>query len=349
LLKIQCQPLHKKPIDLTTYSVASNNALHQNLPYGTVKHGVFMSENEGSLDGDFSADEVAEFESESGAPESAIPSNEELAANPEKLQELIEEFELKVNGKTVKEKINMNDKARIQKALQMEKAAQESFQKAANSQKQIAAMEAEMDQFLQMLKSDPMKILSNPALGLKLEDMADKILAQKIEEASKSPEQIELEQARAKLEQYEKKIKEEETARQNAERQRMESEAEAHIQGEIMEAIDSGSLPKSPYIINKMAQLASIAFENGVDISMKDLAPIVNKMYKRDMKEMMGSMKDDEIEELVSSDRIKAIRNARIQAARGKMAAATKVVDTGAKAPIKKDAPTIRRRLDSDW
>ena len=305
-------------------------------------------ENEGTLDGDFSADEIAEFDTESGIP-TEIPSNEVLAVNPEQLQELIREMELKVNGKVIKEKVNLNDHARVQKAFQMEKAANDAFQKAANSQKEIEKMNQEMDQFLQMLKNDPMKILSNPALGLKLEDMADKILAQKIEEASKSPETLELEKARAKLEEYEKRINEEKTARETAERQKLEADAEAHIQGEIMEAIDAGTLPKSPYIINKMAQLASIAFDNGVDISMKDLAPIVKKMYQRDMKEMMGGMKDDEIEELVSQDRIKAIRNARIQAARGKMAQATKVVDTGAKAPKKNDAPIVRRRLDSDW
>lgn len=305
-------------------------------------------ENEGSIDSsqDFSPEEAAEFDAEQSSEQvPAELSPEEAQA----LQEKIEEFDLKVNGKTIKEKVNMNDKARLQRAFQMEKAAQEAMAKSASSQKQIAAMEAEMDQFLQILKNDPMKILNNPALGLKLEDMADKILAQKIEEASKSPEQIELEKARAKLAEYEQKIKDEETARQLAERQKLEADAEAHIQSEIMEAIDSGSLPKSPYIINKMAQLASIAFDNGVDVSMKDLAPIVKKMYQRDMKEMMGGMKDDEIEELVSSDRIKAIRNARIQAARGKVQAATKIVDTGSKAPSKKEAPVQRRRLDSDW
>lgn len=306
-------------------------------------------ENEGSIDSsaDFSPEETAEFDAE----QSAVPEEQSPAAAAElkALEEKLEEFELKVNGKVIKEKVNVNDKARLQKAFQMEKAAQEAMAKSASSQKQIQQMEAEMDQFLQMLKNDPMKILSNPALGLKLEDMADKILAQKIEEASKSPEQIELEKARAKLEEYEKKINDEKVAREKAETERLQSEAEAHIQGEIMEAIESGSLPKSPYIINKMAQLASIAFENGVDVSMQDLAPIVNKMYKRDMREMMGSMKDDEIEELVSPDRIKAIRNARIQAARGKVAAATKIVDTGSKPQTKKETPIQRRRLDSDW
>jgi hypothetical protein len=306
-------------------------------------------ENEGSIDSsaDFSPEETAEFDAE----QSVVPGEQSPAAVAElkALEEKLEEFELKVNGKVTKEKININDKARLQKAFQMEKAAQEAMSKSASSQKQIAQMEQEMDQFLQMLKNDPMKILSNPALGLKLEDMADKILAQKIEEASKSPEQIELEKARAKLEEYEKKIHEEKTARENSERQKLEADAEAHIQGEIMEAIESGSLPKSPYIINKMAQLASIAFENGVDVSMKDLAPIVNKMYRRDVKEMLGNLKDEDVEELVSPDRIKAIRNSRIQAARGKISAATKIVDTGSKSPAKKETPVQRRRLDSDW
>lgn len=308
-------------------------------------------ENEGSIDSsqDFSPEEAAEFDAEQVPAEGEQGS--EISAEQKALQEQINELEmeLKVNGKVIKEKVNLNDKVRLQKAFQMEKAAQEAMAKSAASQKQIAAMEAEMDQFLQILKNDPMKILSNPALGLKLEDMADKILAQKIEEASKSPEQLELEKARAKLAEYEQKIKDEETARQTAEREKLEADAEAHIQSEIMEAIDSGSLPKSPYIINKMAQLASIAFDNGIDVSMKDLAPIVNRMYKRDISEMLPKMSDEEVEELVSADRIKGIRNKRIQAARGKMASATKIVDTGNKAPTKKETPVVRRRLDSDW
>jgi hypothetical protein len=311
-----------------------------------------MSEqNEGSIDSsqDFSPEEVAEFEGEQAPVEGEQAAPVATTAEQKALEKLERSYKLKVNGKEIEEKIDLNNEDEIRKHLQLSKAAQEAMAKAAAKEKQISQMEAEMDQFLQILKNDPMKILSNPALGLKLEDMADKILAQKIEEASKSPEQIELEKARAKLAEYEQKIKDEETARQLAERQKLEADAEAHIQSEIMEAIEIGSLPKSPYIINKMAQLASIAFENGVDVSMKDLAPIVNKMYKRDMQEMLGKLKDDEIEELVSADRIKAIRNARIQAARGKVQAATKIVDTGSKAPSKKEAPIVRRRLDADW
>jgi hypothetical protein len=313
-----------------------------------------MSENsESSLDNaDFSPEEVAEFDAESSV-DNAEQLSAEQSLTPEEqkeLEEKIEELELKVNGKTVKEKVNLNDKARLQKAFQMEKAANEAFQKAAAREKQIAQMEAEMDTFLQILKSDPLRILSNPELGIKLEDLADKVLAQKIEEASKSPEQLELEKARAKLEEYERKIKEEEQARQLAERQKLEQEAEQHVQEEILAAIDSGSLPKSPYIINKMAQLASIAFDNGIDVDFKDLVPVVSKMYKRDAKEFLGMMKDDEIEELISADRIKAIRNARISASRNKVANATKIVDTGAKsAPKSEKAKGRPARLDDDW
>jgi hypothetical protein len=307
------------------------------------------TENEGSIDSsqDFSPEEVAEFEGEQSSEQTeAAP----LTPSEQKAIEKLERsYKLKVNGKEVEEKIDLNNEDEVRKHLQLSKAAQEAMAKSAASQKQIAAMEAEMDQFLQILKNDPMKILSNPALGLKVEELADKILAQKIEEASKSPEQIELEKARAKLAEYEQKIKDEEAARQAAERQKLEADAEAHIQSEIMEAIDAGSLPKSPYIINKMAQLASIAFDNNIDVNMKDLAPIVKKMYQRDIREMMSGMKDDEIEDLVSPDRIKAIRNARIQAARGKISQATKIVDTGSKPSKQPEKPVVRRRLDSDW
>lgn len=303
------------------------------------------NENNVELSQEFSPEEVAEFDGETSleVPAPLTPLEQK------QVETLIKSYKLKVNGKEIEEKIDLNNEEEVRKHLQLSRASQEAMAKSAAAQKQISNMENEMDQFLQILKNDPMKILSNPALGLKLEDMADKILASKIEEASKSPEQLELEKARLKLAEYEQKIKDEETARQTAERQKLESDAEAHIQSEIMEAIDSGSLPKSPYIINKMAQLASIAFDNGIDVSMKDLAPIVNKMLKRDMREMMGGMKDDEIEELVSSDRIKAIRNARIQAARGKISQASKIVDTGSKPVTRKEAPIQRRRLDSDW
>jgi hypothetical protein len=310
-----------------------------------------MSEVTGSpLDeADFSPEEVAEFDADNSAESSETEAG---LSSPEQhaLEEKIEELELKVNGKTIKERVNLNDKVRLQKAFQMEKAAQEAFQKAAASQKQIAQMEQELDSFLQMLKNDPLKILSNPELGIKLEDLADKVLAQKIEEASKSPVQVELEKATAKLEEYEKKIKEEQDAKMSSERQRMEQEAEQHVQTEIMEAIDSGSLPKSPYIINKMAQLASIAFDNGIDVDFKDLVPVVKKMYTRDVKEMMGLLGDDDVEELVSADRIKAIRNKRIQTARSKVSNATKIVDTGAKVAPKSEKPKGRPvRLDDDW
>jgi hypothetical protein len=73
-------------------------------------------------------------------------------------------------------------------------------------------------------------------------------------------------------------------------------------------------------------------------------------MYTRDVKEMMGLLGDDDVEELVSADRIKAIRNKRIQTARSKVSNATKIVDTGAKVAPKSEKPKGRPvRLDDDW
>jgi hypothetical protein len=133
------------------------------------------------------------------ADESADQTQETPAAEQQALAELFESFELKVNGKTVTEKINMNDKARIQKALQMEKAANEAFQERASANKKLSDYEATVDQFFSKLQSDPMSILSNPDLNISREDrrkLAEMILNDELDLEAKSPEQLELESAK---------------------------------------------------------------------------------------------------------------------------------------------------------
>ena len=152
--------------------------------------GVTMSEENENIESAIS-DESADI--------SSTPATEPAA---QALAEMLQEFELKVNGKTVKESVNLNDKARIQKALQMEKAANEAFQGKAASEKQLKEYEKTVDQFFQKLQSDPMSILSNPDLNISREQrrqLAEAILNNELDIEAKSPEQLELEAARAEL------------------------------------------------------------------------------------------------------------------------------------------------------
>jgi hypothetical protein len=279
-------------------------------------------------------------------------SNELLEAGDEALEsaeepmtkEEWEEFNLKVNGKEIKEKVNLRDKERITKALQMEKAAQQAFQERAISAKQLQEIQDDVNEFISQFAQDPLSIIMNKEFNFSKEQkraLAEAILLEDLEESQKTPEQLEYEQTKKKYEELlaEKQAIEEE--RRIQEQEYLEQQAAVELENEISFAIESGNLPKSKYMTKKLADLAYIAYSNGIDLSMQDLVPFVKEQYKKDMSEMLGVLSDDEVEFLVSKERIRSIRNKQIQSVKPKDNAPKnplKTQDTGSSNTKKEDA-----------
>lgn len=232
-----------------------------------------------------------------------------------------EEFNLKVNGKEIKERVNLRDRERITRALQMEKAAQQAFQERSITARQLEEIQGDVQEFLEQFTSNPLSVVMSPEFNLTKEqkrELAEAILREDLENSQKSPEQLALEETKRRYEELlaEKEALEEE--RRSAERQRLEQEAAIQLESEIVQAIEVGELPKSTYISKKLADLAYIAYSNGIDLPIADLIPFVKQQYKKDIAEMLGILSDDEVEMLVSKDRIRQIRNKQIQAVKPK-------------------------------
>jgi hypothetical protein len=303
-----------------------------------------------------SAEEMESFEAEESAQpvEPVAEAPKAVEEIKQEIQKLEREYKIKVRGKEITEKIDLNDEQRIIKALQMEKMATEATQRAAAKDEELASMNNQLDKFFELLRNNPLELLMNPALGLNAEELANKILDMKIEEEMKTPEQKEKEELQAKLSKFEQKEKE---AREESERlktEKIQAQFEKEISESVSKAIESGKLPASPYIIQKFGQLMDIALEQKVDISPEDLIPLISKAYKRDMKEMASKMSDEELEEVATPDRIKAIRNKRIQAVKASNAKAAnqiRVEDT-ASAPKKESQPAKKENFFKslgDW
>lgn len=249
-----------------------------------------------------------------------------LEVDPSQIQDQMtkeewEEFNLKVNGKEITEKINLRDKERITKALQMEKAAQEAFQQRAITAKQLQEVQEDVEEFLQQFTENPLSIVMNPEFKLSKEQkrqIAEAILREDLEDSKKTPEQLALEETKRKYEELlaEKEALEEE--RRQAEQARLQQEAAVELEQEIIQAIEIGQLPRSQYISKKLADLAYIAYVNGIDLSMQDLIPFVKQQYKKDIADMLGVLSDEEVELLVSKERIRNIRNKQIQSVKPK-------------------------------
>jgi len=251
----------------------------------------------------------------------------EASASP--TEEQIEEFVLKVNGKEIKEKVNLRDKERISKALQMEKAAHQAFQERAITAKQLQEIQEDVSEFLEQFTSNPLSVIMNPEFNLSKEQKRQlaEDLKEDLEESQKTPEQKEKEELAKKYEALlaEKAAIEEE--RREQEQARLEQEAAIELENEIVQAIEIGQLPKSTYISKKIADLAYIAYANGINLSINDIIPFVKQQYKKDLSEMLGVLNDDEVEMLVSKERIRQIRNKQIQSVKPK--------DSAPKAPLK--------------
>lgn len=277
-------------------------------------------------------------ESSEGEDFSSEVNEQELSADkPEEMsQEEWEDFNLKVNGKEIKERVNIRDKERITKALQMEKAAQQAFQERAITAKQLQDIQEDVDDFLEQFSADPLSVIMNKEFAFTKEQkrqLAEAILREDLEDSQKSPEQIEYEETKRRYQDLLTEKEALETQRRSEEQTYLEQQAAMELEQEIATAIDVGSLPRSKYMTKKLADLAYIAYSNGVDLSMQDLIPFVKEQYKKDMSEMLGVLSDDEVEFLVSKDRIRQIRNKQIQSVKPKENAPKsplKTEDTGA-------------------
>lgn len=279
--------------------------------------------------------------------------NENESSQPQKteqqIQEELEEFVLKVNGKEVKEKVNLKDKERIKKALQMEKAAQEAFQKSAITAKELQEIQQNLDAFFHQFTTDPVSVIMNPDLNLSKEQrrqLAEAILKQDLEESQKTPEQLKLEEMERQYQALLSEKEQMEQARQEEERARLQEEAARQLENEINDAISSGQLPKSKLFNKQLVDLAYIAYSNNVDVELKDIIPFIKNTYKDDTRELISMLSDEEVEEIVSKERIRNIRNKQIQSAKAPAAPANplKTVDTGVVNKTESKAQKVRAK-----
>lgn len=246
-------------------------------------------------------------------------------------------FKLKVDGEEVEDEIDLTNEQEIVKRLQLAKAAQKRMQEAAQYRKQIEESEQDISEFLEQLKQNPLAVLKHPDLGLDLRQVVESFLEEEVERSKMTPEQIELEEAKARLRALEEEKEALETQRREEYMERLRVEKAAEIEKELIEALDDGDLPQSDYIMNKMVDLASIAYDNGIEISMKELLPIVRDSYLRDARQIFGKLPDELIEDIVSKDRIRNIRNKQLQTLKNQQKPTVKVVDTGKKSETKEE------------
>lgn len=243
---------------------------------------------------------------------------------------------LKVNGRDMEYEVDLDNDEELAKYLQKAMAADEKFQEAASIRKQ-------MQQFVNALKSDPLSILSHPELGINIKDLAERVINNELEDLQKSPEQKRLEQLERDLKDREDKLKTVEEQKRAAELARLEEQAFQELDRDIDEALKSTSLPKSAYVMKRIADTLINANELGyTEISVKEIMPYVEQMMEQELQEMFGRMPEEVIERLMGQN-LDRVRRSKIAKAK-KVAPSVQETAAATKGAVKEETPAKKIR-----
>lgn len=245
-------------------------------------------------------------------------------------------YQIKVDGRQEDLEFDPSNEEEVKKHLQMSRVAQKRMQ-------QFTEYEGNVKTLFELLKSDPIKVLSDPRLGITEETrkhMAEMIINNEIQELQKTPEQREKEKLQRDYENLKKQHEEEKKSREQQEFSRMQQQYAVQFDNEISDAIDKSGLPKTSTTVKRFADALMFATQNGISLSARELAPLIKKQVLSDYREMTSSLPDDEFEEWLGKDNSNRLRKRSIQRLKQVAQGPAAVRDTGA---ANKPAPVVEK------
>lgn len=248
-----------------------------------------QSQSEASLESSASQAQSSSGEDilNSSSSEKELEQNMKDAGLSEKEKaSLRKKFQLKVNNKIKDVEIDLGNEEEVKKYLQKALAADEKFAQAAQTQKMMEAL-------IVALKTDPIAVLSHPDLGVDVKKLAEMILTKELEDAQKTPEQKRIEELERILKEKEEKERMLEEQRKMAELDKLEKEIMVSLEKDIDEALKSSSLPKSPYVVKRLASTLLDAIELGyTDVTVKQILPFVEQQIYSELQQIFDVSPD---------------------------------------------------------
>lgn len=292
---------------------SSANEVLETIDSGNEEVSASSSENSEEIDTSEATDEELEevVDSEEASEEEKV----------EAKQELKKRLKLKVNGKEVEKEIDFNDEDSLRELLQKGYAADERFQ-------QASSLEKQMKQFAQLIQQDPLKALE--AAGHDMDKIAEAYMEQRIKDMQKSPEQKRLEELEKQIEAERQKSEKLENERQQAEQARAQEEYSRQLDDEITTALSSSELPKSPYVVKRIAENLMLAMDEGYeDVTVEQILPIVEKQIKGEIRQMFEAMPEEVIEKTLGNNVSEKLRKRRLQRQKKVVTKGSDVKSTG--------------------
>ena len=248
-------------------------------------------------------------------------------------------LKLKIDGQEFEEQLpfEIDDDPKVvewmTKNLQMSKMANKRAQEKATFEKEVA-------NFLQELKTNPKKALSNKAIGIDVKKFAQDIIEEEIAQMQKSPEQVEKERLEKELKELKERMEREKEEFRQKELERHQEQEWQRYDSLFTKALETAELPKTPYTTKKMADTMLAALDEGIQVEPADIVGIVKEEILKDIEDMFSAMPSEVVSKIVGKKHLDNIRKTNLSKAKEKMEVDNKKkVEDVAKKPAAPSAP----------
>lgn len=244
--------------------------------------------------------ETTAIEADGAAEQTDVVENT-AEATPE--ETTLRKFKVKVDGEELEV-----DEDELLKGYQSSKSAQKKFSEAAMMRKQA-------EKFVELLKTDPVKVLTDPDIGVNFRELAEKYLVEQLQEELLTPEEREVREVKRKLREYEDKERLTREEQEKAQYEELLNHYQQDFTKQITTALESTGLPQNEATIGRMAnyyyqilQSKDIADEVKDNITFTDVAQLVQEDYQNELKRLVSSSNMETLVKLMGEDQVKNIR-----------------------------------------
>jgi hypothetical protein len=215
-------------------------------------------------------------------------------------EKLAKKYKVKIDGQEMEV-----DEGELLSNYQLKKASDQRFQQGMQARKQA-------EEFIRLLKTDPVKVLSHPSIGLDVKKWAEELLINEMQEAQMSPEEKQLREYKEKLARYEEQ--EQLLKRQQEEQQKeaVKSKYREEYNKQIISALDSSGLPKTEYTVQRMIHYMAKALQAEYELSASDVVDLVRRDYINDTKALYSGLDAEALVKILGDDVAKKLRKSEL-------------------------------------
>lgn len=210
-------------------------------------------------------------------------------------------FEFDVDGEKVEREW---DEDEVRNELQRSLGASKRMNEAVQAMKQV-------EQFVSMLK-DPRQVfdvLRHPSIGMDPDQLVRDYVNRKLELERMDPREREAMELKEKYEVAQRELDEMKRGREAEEIQRKTAEHRDRILGEIQETIGQAGLPKSDYIVRRMAKaMMELREELGRPVKAAEVVDMIKRDYTSELRHMLGTTNESSMAEFMGEDNLARIR-----------------------------------------